>query len=157
MKDNADYGVLERRPVPARGPVQRDEIIFLYKLAREDERDRFLRRIEIWHESQQRTLVFLTNHRHFAASTGIQAFLGSVSSFCVWFGPVTTPYRESSVGACVTLFREPDAGNPPVRVRWAGTGNRTRLNRTEGTRRKPRRIPTGRLQFSTLLPWVLKN
>src|ERR1700756_5238905 len=69
MKDNADYGVLERRPVPARGPVQRDEIIFLYKLAREGQRDLFLRRIEVWDETQQRTLVFLTNHRPFAAST----------------------------------------------------------------------------------------
>ena len=29
----------------------------------------FLRRIEVWDEAQQRTLVFLTNHRHFAAST----------------------------------------------------------------------------------------
>jgi IS4 transposase len=69
MKDNADYGVVERRPVPERGPVQRDEIIFLYKLARSGERDLFLRRIEVWDETQQRTLVFLTNHRHFAAST----------------------------------------------------------------------------------------
>lgn len=55
--------------MPARGPVQRDEIIFLYKLAREGERDLFLRRIEVWDETQQRTLVFLTHHRHFAAST----------------------------------------------------------------------------------------
>src|ERR1039457_2877701 len=47
MKDNADYGVVERRPVPERGPVQRDEIIFLYKLARDGERDLFLRRIEV--------------------------------------------------------------------------------------------------------------
>src|ERR1039457_4465613 len=39
IKDNADYGVLERRPVPERGPVQRDEIIFLYKLARRAEPD----------------------------------------------------------------------------------------------------------------------
>src|ERR1019366_2895108 len=69
MKDNADYGVVERRPVPERGPVQRDEIIFLYKLARDGERDLFLRRIEVWDEAQQRTLVFLTNHRRFAAST----------------------------------------------------------------------------------------
>ncbi len=69
MKDNADYGVLERRPVPERGPVQRDQIIFLYKLARKDERDLFLRRVEVWDETQQRTLVFLTNHRGFAAST----------------------------------------------------------------------------------------
>ena len=69
MKDNADYGVVERRPVPERGPVQRDEIIFLYKLARTGERDLFLRRIEVWDQQQQRTLVFLTNHRDFAAST----------------------------------------------------------------------------------------
>jgi transposase len=68
MKDNADYGVVERRPVPARGPVQRDEIVFLYKLAR-GERDLFLRRIEVWDETQQRPRVFLTNHRGFAAST----------------------------------------------------------------------------------------
>jgi Transposase DDE domain/Domain of unknown function (DUF4372) len=69
MKDNADYGVLERRPVPARGCAQRDEIIFLYKLARGDGRDLFLRRIEFWDEAQGRMLVFLTNHRGFAAST----------------------------------------------------------------------------------------
>ncbi len=68
MKDNTDYGVLERRPVPEHGPVQRDEIIFLYKLAGQ-RRDLFLRRIEVWDETQQRTLVFLTNHRRFAAST----------------------------------------------------------------------------------------
>ena len=74
MKDNADYGVLERRPVPERGPVQRDEIIFLYKLARQGERDLFLRRVEVWDETQQRTLVFLTNHRHFAASTIAQIY-----------------------------------------------------------------------------------
>src|SRR6266536_3913263 len=69
MKDNTDYGVLERRPVPERGPVQRDEIIFLYKVARSGEPDLFLRRIEVWDQRQQRSLVFLTNHRHFAAST----------------------------------------------------------------------------------------
>jgi Transposase DDE domain/Domain of unknown function (DUF4372) len=69
MKDNADYGVLERRPVPERGPVQRDEIVFLYKLARSGQRDLFLRRIEVWDEAQRHTLVFLTNHRGFAAST----------------------------------------------------------------------------------------
>jgi hypothetical protein len=55
--------VLERRPVPERGPVQRDEIVFLYKLARSGERDLFLRRIEVWGEIQQRTLVFLTRYR----------------------------------------------------------------------------------------------
>ncbi len=37
MKDNADYGVVERRPVPEHGAVRRDEIIFLYKAARSGE------------------------------------------------------------------------------------------------------------------------
>lgn len=69
MKDNTDYGVLERRPIPERGPLQRDEIIFLYKQARTGQRHLFLRRIEFWDQQQQRTLVFLTNHRDFAAST----------------------------------------------------------------------------------------
>lgn len=69
LKDNADYGVVERRPVPQHGAVRRDEIIFLYKTARRGNYDLFLRRIEVWDATQQRTLVFLTNHRGFAAST----------------------------------------------------------------------------------------
>jgi hypothetical protein len=69
MKDNADYGVVERRSVPEHGAVRRDEIIFLYKAARTGNYDLFLRRIEVWDETQQRTLVFLTTHRGFAAST----------------------------------------------------------------------------------------
>jgi hypothetical protein len=69
LKENADYGVVERRPVPARTAVRRDEIIFLYKAARGGNLDLFLRRIEVWNEEQKRVLVFVTNHRGFAAST----------------------------------------------------------------------------------------
>jgi Transposase DDE domain/Domain of unknown function (DUF4372) len=69
LKENADYGVVERRPVPAGSAVRRDEIIFLYKVARGGNLDLFLRRIEVWDEEQKRVLVFLTNHRGFAAST----------------------------------------------------------------------------------------
>ena len=69
MKDNADYGVVERRSVPEHGAVRRDEIIFLYKAVRGGNHDLFLRRIQVWDETQQRALVFLTNHRGFAAST----------------------------------------------------------------------------------------
>jgi Transposase DDE domain/Domain of unknown function (DUF4372) len=69
LKDNAAYGVVERRPVPQHGAVRRDEIIFLYKTARRGNYDLFLRRIEVWDATQKRTLVFLTNHRGFAAST----------------------------------------------------------------------------------------
>jgi IS4 transposase len=74
MKDNADYGVVERRSVPEHGAVRRDEIIFLYKAARTGNYDLFLRRIEVWDETQQRTLVFLTNHRGFAASTSAAVY-----------------------------------------------------------------------------------
>src|SRR6266496_3652442 len=49
------------------------------------------------------------------AATGIQTISGSVSALCVWLGPVTTPDRAPSVGERVSLFREPDAGNLPVR------------------------------------------
>jgi len=69
MKDNADYGVVERRPIPEHGAVRRDEIIFLYKAVRGGNHDLFLRRIEVWDQTQQHTPVFLTNHRDFAAST----------------------------------------------------------------------------------------
>ena len=89
------------------------------------------------------------------AAAGIQTISGSVSALCVWLGPVTTPDREPSVGESVSLFREPDAGNPPVRfdereqetepsqtgLRWRGESHS--------------QITTGRLQslrlFSTLL------
>jgi Transposase DDE domain/Domain of unknown function (DUF4372) len=74
LKDHTDYGTVERRPVPERGPVQRDEVIFLYQLARQGKPDLFLRRIEVWDETQQRTLVFLTNQRNFAASTIAQIY-----------------------------------------------------------------------------------
>jgi Transposase DDE domain/Domain of unknown function (DUF4372) len=69
LKENADYGVVERRPVPERSAVRCDEIIFLYKAARGGNLDLFLRRIEVWDEEQKGVLVFLTNHRGFAAST----------------------------------------------------------------------------------------
>jgi hypothetical protein len=42
-------------------------------------------------------------------------FVFVVPSLCVSLGPVTTPGREPSVGESVSLFREPDAGNLPVR------------------------------------------
>ncbi|HEY2236374.1 MAG TPA: IS4 family transposase [Candidatus Angelobacter sp.] len=71
MKDNADYGVLEERALPANpGGVRRDEVIFLYKLEKESEPARcYMRRIEYWDQTQERLLVFLTNNLKLAAST----------------------------------------------------------------------------------------
>ena len=53
--------------------------------------------------------------KHKEPRPGYTALSGSVSALCVWLGPVTTPDREPSVGESVSLFREPDAGNLPVR------------------------------------------
>ena len=71
MKDNADYGVLEQRALPAHpGGFRRDEVIFLYKLEKEPvPAECYLCRIEYWDEKQERLLVFLTNNLRLAAST----------------------------------------------------------------------------------------
>src|SRR6476469_9559253 len=68
------------------------------------------------------------------AAAGIQTLSGGVSELCVWLGPVTTPDREPSVGASVSLFREPDAGNLPVRFdeREQETGPRQTGLRSRG-------------------------
>src|SRR5438128_11821913 len=90
------------------------------------------------------------------AAAGIQAFSGSVSSLRVWLGPVTTPDCEPSVGESVSLFREPDAGNLPVRFDERGqeTGPSQTGLRWRGESQVE--LSTGRLQllrlFSTLLP-----
>jgi hypothetical protein len=68
LKENADYGVVEKREVPERRGVLRDEVVFFYKLAQEG-RDAFFRRIEFYDEERDRLLVFLTNHLELAAAT----------------------------------------------------------------------------------------
>ena len=45
LKDNADYAVVEEREIPQRKGVQRDQVIFFYKLARAGV-DCFFRRVE---------------------------------------------------------------------------------------------------------------
>ena len=69
MKDNADFEVVEERELPCRrGGVRKDEVVILYKLEAAG-KECFFRRIEVWDEDKQQTLVFLTNHLRFAAST----------------------------------------------------------------------------------------
>lgn len=68
MKDNADFVVVEDRPVPAGNNVRSDQVISLFQHARQ-EKNLFFRRVVVWDEQNQRELVFLTNHLKFAAST----------------------------------------------------------------------------------------
>ncbi len=68
LKDKADYHVVEKRAVPEKGNVLNDEVICLFKLAAEG-KECFLRRVEVWVEEKQETMVFVTNSLVLAAST----------------------------------------------------------------------------------------
>jgi len=68
-RTNMLYTVLERRPRPARGPVLADEVIRLTSLHAADRCTVPLRQVMIWDPVQQRSLTFLTNLMHLAAST----------------------------------------------------------------------------------------
>jgi hypothetical protein len=68
LKDNADYAVVEKRAVPDKSHVLQDEVIVLVKLEAEG-KECFLRRVEVWVEEKQETMVFVTNNLKLAAST----------------------------------------------------------------------------------------
>ena len=68
MKDNASYGVAEKRQVPENGNVRSDEVIFFFSMA-EAGKEYFFRRVEVWDEEKQTTFAFLTNHLTFGATT----------------------------------------------------------------------------------------
>ena len=69
QKKNADYKVMERKPVPENRNILRDEIITLQgSLAKKNYPDP-LRRIEVWDEKKKETIVLITNHLSFGATT----------------------------------------------------------------------------------------
>lgn len=68
MKSNADYFVVEERPLPQRRGLLKDQLIGFYQQA-DDENACFFRRIEFYDEDNDRILVFLTNHLTLAAAT----------------------------------------------------------------------------------------
>jgi len=68
LKANAVYAVVERRRVPERSAILRDEVIQLTGAAATHGPQR-LRRVEVDDPEKQRTLVFLTNHLDFGATT----------------------------------------------------------------------------------------
>ena len=68
LKDSAEYGVVEQRKVPEGSNIIRDEVIVL--CAQQDIGPQAqLRRIEVWVEEKQQTMVFVTNNLKLAAST----------------------------------------------------------------------------------------
>lgn len=69
MKENAVYEVLERREVPAQGPIRRDELILLSGAGAQDKCSHILRRVVVWDAEKERELVLLTNLTGLAAAT----------------------------------------------------------------------------------------
>lgn len=68
LKDDASYGVVERRQVPDNSEIIRDEVILLTSQQEIGPQAR-LRRIEIWVEERKETMVFLTNSLTLSART----------------------------------------------------------------------------------------
>jgi hypothetical protein len=68
LKDNTAYGVVEQRPVREGTDILRDEVIVLVS-QQEIGPEALLRRIEVWVEDKQETMVFVTNNLRLAAST----------------------------------------------------------------------------------------
>ncbi len=68
LKDDIEYGVVEQRAVKPDSEIVRDEVVLLVKI-QEEGRVALMRRIEVWVEEKQETMVFLTNQLKLAAST----------------------------------------------------------------------------------------
>ncbi len=69
LKDNALYEVVERRRVPERSHVRRDDVIRLTGVDAATKCPQLLRRVEVYDADQDATLVFLSNHLTFGATT----------------------------------------------------------------------------------------
>jgi Domain of unknown function (DUF4372)/Transposase DDE domain len=69
LKDPAVYEVVETRRIPVQGRVERDEVIRLTGVGAADKCPHLLRRVEVYDPEKDVTLVFLTNHLSFGATT----------------------------------------------------------------------------------------
>lgn len=69
LKSNAAYRVVNRREVPERGPILRDEEIVFTGPRSTRDCPCTLRRIEVWNEEHQAPIVLLTNHLGFGPTT----------------------------------------------------------------------------------------
>src|SRR6202795_2690592 len=69
MKEKAVYEVKAELEVPQDRKVVSDQIIYFPRLRREGEEPVLFRRVEIWDEKKQESIVFLTNLLEFGATT----------------------------------------------------------------------------------------
>ncbi len=69
QKDNARYQIVQERSVPANRNILRDQMIEFEGFYSQQSYPDQLRRVEVWDEDNKRTIVLLTNHMGFGATT----------------------------------------------------------------------------------------
>jgi len=69
LRHDLSIKVIEERSVPQNRNIRRDQLISLSSLQGQKECPFPLRRVEVWNPEEQETIVLLTNHRNFGAST----------------------------------------------------------------------------------------
>ena len=74
QKENAAYAVVEEKPVPQNRDILKDQIIVLTGYLAKKNYPRRLRRIEVWDVGKGETIVLLTNHLAFGATTIAAAY-----------------------------------------------------------------------------------
>jgi hypothetical protein len=68
-KDNAAFKVIEKRAVPDNRNIIKDQLIELTGYYSKEKCPHILRRVEVWDEENERTIVLWTNHLTFGATT----------------------------------------------------------------------------------------
>ena len=68
LKDSTSYAIVETRPITPDTHILHDEVVILGS-DKDSAKPMRLRRIEVWLEDKQDTIVFVTNHLKLAAST----------------------------------------------------------------------------------------
>lgn len=69
LRHDLNIELIEERSVPQNRNIRRDQLISLSSIQGQKECPFPLRRIEVWNPEEQETLVLLTNHLNFGAST----------------------------------------------------------------------------------------
>ena len=69
QKGNADYSIVEEKPVPRNRTIMKDQIIMFNGSLSKNKYPYRLRRIEVWDEEKKERIILLTNHLTFGSTT----------------------------------------------------------------------------------------
>jgi len=69
QKHNADYTIVEEKPVPQNRTILKDQIIMFNGYLSKKKYPYPLRRIEVWDEEKKERIILLTNHLAFGSTT----------------------------------------------------------------------------------------